>query len=433
MPTPKSASRLRLLFCDHLNLARGKYLPSDKMKADGSSRFSQSVYGVHFDRDLLPSPGSRMLEGAPDMMAVYKRADIRAGWQEHTKVVVGELQQADGSALPMCGRTALKKAINDWSKLGYKAKVGLEIEAYAFTRDAEGKLQPYDTPHSYVYSTGQFADPRGFVDAIWSASEKSGFALESVTTEYDTPQFEFTLKYDDALKAVDDHFLFRLMAREVALQHGILLSCLPKPFPNKGGSGTHVNFSFLDEKGKNAVGDPGVAANMTKLARGCVAGLMHHHRGMAGLIAPIVNSYARLKPASMSGYWCNWGGDHRGVTTRVSEETGSKARIEHRMGDGAANPYVLVATVLQAARLGVVKAYDLPPCETGDCFEHTSATSGAPDNLAEAMNELEKDATLADVVGRVLVDNHIFMKRAEVEKTKDMNADALREFYINYI
>lgn len=433
MATSKSSDRLRLLFCDHLNLARGKYLPGEKMKADGFSRFAQAVYGVHFDRDLLPSPGSRMLEGAPDMMAAYKKADIRASWRDGEKVVCSDLKQWDGSPVPMCGRSALKKAVNDWEKLGYRPKVGLEIEAYAFVRDEQGKLQPYDTPHSYVYSTGQFADPRGFVDGIWKAAEKAGFSLESVTTEYDTPQFEFTLKFDDAVQAVDNHFLFTLMAKEVALEHGIVLTCLPKPFPNKGGSGTHVNFSFLDKKGKNAIGDPGDADKMTKLAKGCVAGLMRHHRGMAGLIAPIVNSYARLRPASMSGYWCNWGGDHRGVTTRVSAETGPKARIEHRMGDGAANPYVLVATVLQAARLGAINGYELPPREAGDCFEHTSATSAAPDSLAEAMDELEKDSALADAVGRVLVDNQLFMKRAEVEKTKDLQGEALRDFYINYV
>jgi glutamine synthetase len=429
MPKP----RLRLLFCDHLNLARGKYLPADKMKSDGISRFAQALYGVHFDRDLLPSPGSRMLEGAPDMQAFYRKAEVRDGWEPDTKVVTADLQQWDGSPVPMCGRTALKKAVNDWSKLGYKAKVGLEIEAYAFQREDDGSLKPYDTPHSYVYSTGRYADPRGFVDAIWEASELAGFHLESVTTEYDTPQFEFTLKYDDAVKAVDDHFLFRVMAREIAMDFGIVLTCLPKPFPNKGGSGTHVNFSFLDSKNKNSIGDPGEEAKMTKLAMGCIAGLMHHHRGMAGLIAPIVNSYDRLKPASMSGYWCNWGGDHRGVTTRVSAEGGAKARIEHRMGDGAANPYVLVATVLQAARLGVVHNYPLPPRETGDCFEHTSATSAAPENLSEAMDELEKDTVLSEAVGQVLVDNQVFMKRAEVEKTKELAGDALRDFYINYI
>ena len=73
---------------------------------------------------------------------------------------------------------------------------------------------------------------------------------------------------------------------------------------------------------------------------------------MAGLIAPTVNSYERLKPASLSGYWRNWAIDHRGVTTRLSADGGRRARIEHRMGDGAANPYTLVAPVLQAARLG---------------------------------------------------------------------------------
>jgi glutamine synthetase len=425
--------RLRLLFCDHLNLARGKYLPDTKMKADGSSRFAQALFGVHFDRDLLPAPGARVMDGAPDMQAFYRKADIRDGWQDNTKVVVGDLQQWDGSELPMCGRTALKRAVADWQKLGLKAKVGMEIEAYAFQREPDGSLKPYDTPHSYVYSTSVFADPRGFVDAIWAASEKAGFALESVTTEYDTPQFEFTLQYDDAVKAVDDHFLFRLMAREIALQHGILLTCLPKPFPGKGGSGTHVNFSFLDKKNKNAIGDPGEEAQMTKLAKGCIAGLMHHHRGMAGLIAPIVNSYDRLKPASMSGYWCNWGGDHRGVTTRVSAEGGAKARLEHRMGDGAANPYVLVATVLQAARLGFVNDYALPPRETGDCFEHSSATSAAPDNLSQALDALEADQELSAAVGQMLVDNHVFMKRAEVQKTEKLVGDALREFYINYV
>ena len=67
----------------------------------------------------------------------------------------------------------------------------------------------------------------------------------------------------------------------------------------------------------------------------------------------------------MSGYWCNWGGDHRGVTTRVSAEGGAKARIEHRMGDGAANPYVLVATVLQAAKLGFKTAFAPKGAESG--------------------------------------------------------------------
>jgi glutamine synthetase len=88
---------------------------------------------------------------------------------------------------------------------------------------------------------------------------------------------------------------------------------------------------------------------------------------------------------------------------------------------------------LQAARLGMKNGYALPPRETGDCFEHTSATSAAPDNLSQALDELEKDQVLREAIGALLCENHIFMKRAEVEKTAKLEGDALRDWYINYI
>ncbi len=428
------AERLRLLFCDHLNLARGKYLPASKI-GDGASRFCRSTFAVTYDKDLIPSPGSMMLEGLPDMEARYLASEIRDGWEPDTKVVVSDLYGADGNPLPMCGRGALKRAVADWGRMGLAPKVGLELEAYAFRRDEDGRLVPCDTPGAYVYSTGRFADPDGFTDAIWFAAEEMGFSLEVMTSEYDSPQFEFTLTYDEAVRAVDDAFLFRLMAREIALDHGIVLTFMPKPILEKGGNGLHVNFSFADKAGNNALanGEAGGPDNLNELASGCIAGLMKHHKAMAALAAPTVNSYQRLQPASLSGYWCNWGGDHRGVTTRISSEGGKKARIEHRMGDGSANPYTHVATVLQAARLGVANGYELPAMETGDCFESQDATEGTPENLGAALDALEADAALMEAVGRGLCDNLVFMKRDEIEKTAALEGDALRDFYIHYL
>ncbi len=428
MPNP----RLRLLFCDHLNLARGKYLPASKM-TDGASRFSQSTFALTYDKDLVPSPGSKMLEGLGDMQAIYKQADFRPGWEPNTQVVIGELFESDGTPLPMCGRAALRRTVQQWQDIGLKPKVGLELEAYAFVRDADGKLKPYDTPGAHVYGTGPAADPKRFVDAIWYQAEASGFALECATTEFDSPQFEFTLVYDDTVKAVDDIFLFRLMAKEIALNWDIHLTFMPKPILTKGGSGLHVNFSFLDQDGRNALADPADGNAMTDLGKGCVAGLMHHHAGIAALVAPTVNSYQRLRPASMSGYWKNWGGDHRGVTTRIPAENGAKARIEHRMGDGAANPYVLTATVLQAARLGVVNKYVLPPAETADCLGSHDATEGVANDLSGALDALEADKALCAAVGETLVVNHVSIKRDEVKKTAELSGDALRDFYIHYI
>jgi glutamine synthetase len=424
--------RLRLLFSDHLNLARGKYLPASKI-GDGSSRFCQGVFAIGYDKDLLAAPGSRMREGLPDMVAVYRAADIRQGWEPETQVVVADLADGGGAALGLCGRSLLKRTVREWEALGHAPQIGLELEAYAFQRDGAGKLLPYATPGAYVYATGRLADPIRFTDAIWDRAAAAGLKLDSITTEYDSPQFEFTLAHGDPVKAVDEAFLFRLLAREIALEQGIILTFMPKPIPGKSGSGLHVNFSFLDKDGRNALGDGRTPATMTPLMRGCVAGLLHHHRGMAGLLAPTVNSYERLKPASLAGYWRNWAVDHRGVTTRLSAEGGERSRIEHRMADGAANPYTAVAVVLQAARLGLAGGHALPAAETGDCIDRWDAEEGTPDGLASALAALAADHKLVAAVGEVLVENHIFVKRHEIEKTASLEGDSLRDFYIYYV
>ena len=428
------SDRLRALFCDHLSLMRGKYLPASKI-GDNETRFCRSTFGVHFDRDLLPSPGSMMLEGLPDMELRWRAADIRDSWHAGTKIVLGDLYDTSGVPLELCPRGALKRAIAAWEVRGLTPKIGIELEAFAFQREADGTLVPYDAPGAVVYGTGPTTDPRGFNDAIWARATALGFKLDMITAEYDAPQFEYTLTFDDALRAVDDIILFRLLAREVALEHGIVLSFLPKPIEGAGGSGMHINCSFTDASGNNALSLNGKSGpdHMNDLARGCVAGLVEHHRGLAGLIAPTAMSYKRLQPASLSGYWRNWGGDHRNVTTRVSAEGGAKSRLEHRMADGSANPYIAVAAVLQAALLGVQEGYALPDRETGDGFELTDATEGVAADLAGAIDDLRADSVLADAVGRMLVDNQLFMREAEVDKTADMDHTALRDFYIPFL
>jgi glutamine synthetase len=427
--------RLRAMFCDHLSIMRGKYLPASKM-GDDESRVAQALFSVHYDKDLLiDAPHSRCREGIPDMLFRWKAAEIREGWEPGTKVVVSDLHAADGSPLPLCPRGALKRAQAGWRGHGLTAKVGLELEAYAFVRNEDGQIVPYDNPGGVVYGTGNFTDPAGFTVAIWETAEAAGFRLELITAEYDTPQYEFTLAYDEAVQAVDEVVLFRQMAREVAWDHGILLTFQPKPILTKGGNGLHVNLSFIDRDGRNALatGDRGGPDMLNDLGRGCIAGWMHHHKGLAGLVAPTALSYARLQPATMSGYWCNWGGDHRGVTVRISAEGGAKARLEHRMPDASANPYTAVAAILQAARLGYEGKYPLPAPEEGDCFERTDAGHGVAASLADAMDDLEADRALTGAVGTELCENHIFMKRAEVGKTAALEGDALRDFYIWYV
>lgn len=103
------------------------------------------------------------------------------------------------------------------------------------------------------------------------------------------------------------------------------------------------------------------------------------------------------------------------------------------MADATANPYTAVAAVLQASLLGLENNYPLGPIEGGDGFDRTEAKEGTAVNLKAAMNDLEADTVLGDRVGRLLVDNHIFMKRKEVIKTRDLEGDGLRDFYVNFV
>ena len=429
--------RLRPMWCDQLGLMRGKYLPQEKIGA-GATRFAQPCFAVHYDKDLIiDAPGTNCLDGLPDMELVWRAEDIRKGWEPGVHVVTGDLHDRAGDLIPIAGRATLRRAIEGWKTHGLTPMVGIELEAFALVRAEDGSLQPYDVPGGYVYGTGPMNDPNGIVDAIWEAAEDAGFRLEMITTEYDTPQFEFTLVFDEALRAVDDIVLFRQLAKEVAFKRGVILSFLPKPLADKGGSGLHINLSFLDDAGNNALATGGNGAGgiagMNDLARGCIAGWLTHHKGLAALTAPTVNSYDRLQPATLSGYWCNWGEDHRGVTARVSGEGGKKARLEHRMADASANAYAAVAAVLQAALLGYEGRYALPDPETGDCFTGQSAPHGVAASLAEALDDLEADTALVAAMGAEYCAHHLHMKRAEVEKTAEMSADAVRDFYIWFV
>jgi glutamine synthetase len=422
-----SVDRVRVLWPDHLGLARGKYVPAS-LAAKGT-RHCTGTWALAYDRSMTPeTTGSYWNEGLPDFDAVFEESDLRPGWEENTQVVVASLERK-GEPFSVSPRSALSRAVEDWKKVGYDVHVGIELEAYVFEPDGEGGWRPIDTPGAFVYGTGSAVDPYGLIDAIWVACAQADIPLESVNSEYDTPQFEFTLHYSDALRAADDTFLFKILAREVAQRQGLLLTFMGKPISDRGGSGLHVNFSFRDAKGHNAINDKDSDDGISQLAKNSIGGLIEHHRALAGLLAPTVNAYKRLRPASLSGYWANWGYDHRGATIRVPGERGSGARLEHRLSDGAAVVHTAVAAVLQASRLGVEHKTDPGPAESGNGLDTIDATVGVPPTLAAALDALEADTALVEAIGSDLVAQHVTVKRSEWERFSAATTDwELREY-----
>ncbi|HXV71143.1 MAG TPA: glutamine synthetase family protein [Acidimicrobiia bacterium] len=402
--------RLRLLWPDHLGLARGKYLTPEK--ADSGTAHCISLFTLGYDREMYDHQYGLMTKGLPDCDATYATDDIRPGWQPDTAVVVPDITRG-GRPVPLTPRNVLKDAIDMWRGHGLEPMVGIELEAYLFEPDGDRGWRPIGTPGHYVYGTGAAVDPSGTIDEIMATAAKAGIPLESVNSEYDNGQFELTLAYKNALAAADDAFLFRVMAREVAARNGMMLTFMGKPISDRGGSGTHVNLSFTDENGVNVLSDESAEDGLSDTARSVIAGMLHHHVGMAALLAPTVNSYKRLRPASLTGYWANWGYDHRGVTVRVPPARGAGTRLEHRTGDGSVNPHQAVAAVLTAARLGYEKGYELPPVETLDCLENASTDVIVPSSLDAALGALESDTDFVEAFSPAYVEGFVTVKRAE--------------------
>ena len=423
--------RVRVLWPDHLGLARGKYVPTHLVER--GIRHCTGVWALGYEREMVPgTTGSHYYEGLPDMAAHVEMATIRPGWEERTGVAVADLV-AHGRPVPVAPRSALRQAVADWERRGLEPRVGIELEAYLLTPDGVGGWRPIDTPGAFVYGTGVAVDPYGVIDDIWATATAAGIPVEAINSEYDTPQFEFTLEHQDALRAADDAFLFKLLAREVAQRHGLLCTFLGKPFSDRGGSGLHLNLSFTDGQGANAIDDPAADGGISALAKGCIAGLVEHHEALAGLLAPTVNAYKRLVPGSLAGCWANWGYDHRGVAVRVPPDRGRAARLEHRMSDGSAPVHTAVAAVLQAALLGVLEATALPPAETGDGLERADTDRCVPTDLGAALDALEADPALCKAVGADLVSQHVAIKRAEFDRFRRTTTDWERREYLPFL
>lgn len=406
--------RVRVMFPDHLGLARGKYLPSDR--ALRGTGHSATLFGLGYDRSMISAPGSYLLEGMIDLEAKLDPATLRTGWEDDETAVAVAALTLRGEPFPFSARTVLQQAIAAWKDLGYTPYVGIELEAYLLQPDPNGGWERYENPRAMVYGTGPSNDPHGVIDEIMRSSRRCGFKLESVNAEFDESQYELTLEYNDALSAADDSFLFRVMAREIALRHGLDLTFLGKPFPILRGNGVHVNISFLDTQKRNAFVDTDREHGLSALAIGAIAGLCHHHRALTAIMAPTVNAYRRLQPAQLSGYWANWGLDHRCVANRIPPNRGSATRIENRIADGSVNIHLAVAAVLTAARLGVVNRVSCPPTETGDGFVDVNTSVCAAPNLGVGLDDLEADTVFSAALGEGLVENFVANKRSEWQR-----------------
>jgi glutamine synthetase len=407
-----TGTRLRLLWSDLHGIERGKYLHGNWQER-GRANFCLATFPLTFDREILPIPALAFDVGLPDLEATVETDTLRTGWEPNTTVGIGRLshQQKPVGVDP---RYLLEQAVAPWLERGLRPQVAFEFEFYLQRPDGEGGWLPLATPSSRVYGTGTAVDPDGVVAEIVDNAARAELDVEAWCTEFDDSQFEINIHYRDAVPAADDAFLFRVLAHEIATRCGHRATFIGRPFGDRGGSGLHVNISFRDAHGQNALYDPSDPEGLSDLARSCMAGMLAHHEGTAAICAPTVNAYKRLLPDMMNGYWANWGHDDRTVAVRISPERGATTRLENRVPDGACNPYLASAALLHACRFGVEDGLTLPPAQP--VGEAPAATQHVPADLEQAVDAMRADLRLCEALGAPLVEAFSLLKLAEWQR-----------------
>ena len=404
------SSQIDILFPDLLGLAHGKTVP--EARCDHPTHYAITCMVQGLDLGFLETANYSTSAGFPDMEARFEDGTLRP-WGAR-RVALANLHFADGRPLPLDSRRALRAVMDRWSERGLTPMSGYEMEFFLLS--GRQPLTKLPVPDHRVYGIGPGADPTGTLEAIAEAAEAAELKVEGVNSEFTPSQVEVSLHYQDAMTAADNAFLFRIIAREVARRNGIDVTFMARPFADAVGNGMHVNMSLNDAQGRNALIDETDPDGISDLARSFVAGLIDHHEALAAFAGPTVNSYKRLVPGMLSGYWANWGLDNRISTVRIPGQRGSGTRIEHRMADGSASPHLLTAALLAAGLSGVERGLPLPEPQVGDADAAPNTDRHTPHSLSESLDALAADAALQSYFHPDLIEVYIELKRKECDR-----------------
>jgi glutamine synthetase len=298
--------------------------------------------------------------------------------------------------------------------------VGPELEFYLCEPDASDPRgwRPYAGQDSAVYTVGDLADPRGTLSKMLDAAVELELGAIAAAHEYGRSQFEINLRHSDALDSADRAFRFRAMVKEIAARDGLLATFMGKPFNDDEGSGFHLHVSLVDSEGVNTGESSDGDHGLTPVMRHFIAGVMAHGRAMMVFFNPTVNAYRRISAEALVPTRVCWGHDHRMALVRVPKERGAATRLELRLGDGTANPYLAYAAAMAAGLDGIRRELELPEPVEGMIYDLPDEALGdtLPSTFAEALEALRADPVMIEAIGPQLIDTFETIKASELER-----------------
>ncbi len=408
---------VRVSYPDLIGVDRGRDVLLEVLPAamEHGLAFCRAVYHTSPMGDVVPVPGG-LDQGLLDITVFPDLSSLTAlPWEPHAAWCLGEAFAAGGEPAPEAPRTVIRRVADRVSGLGYELACGPELEFYLCQQDGDGRWRRYADDPGNVYVVGRKGDPQGLLLHMLRQLRDAGLAVTAANHEFSPGQFEINIGHSGLVDAADRSFRLKSAVQEIARQHGLLATYMAKPFNDEGGSGFHVHVSVNDEAGRNVFGDPAGPDGLSAVGRHAIGGVLAHARALSALLNPTVNSYKRFGPDTLAPWLIDWGLDNRSAMVRVPPERGPGARMEVRLGDATANPYLAMAAVGAAVCLGVADKIEPPDKLEGYGYDPERAQI-LPVRLADALDGLEADRELADVLGGYFVSSFLAYKRNEIER-----------------
>jgi glutamine synthetase len=440
---------VRFAWCDLHGVQRGKTLvagATERALRDGVGMVSTLMLKDTSDRTafkVFEPGGTSSLPGfgfANNLLLLADPESFRQlPWTPATGWLRAQPYFQDGTPVELDTRRVLQRALGKLADAGYTLKCGLEVEFHIYRIDG---AQPQDDPMQAAWpgpapNVALLHPGYNLLTEAWydlaeeplrivqHTAQALGLPLLSLEIELGPSQVEAVFEATDALTAADNMVLFRnavKMALRRAGYHATFM-CRP-PFPNIMSSGWHLHQSLLDARtGRNAFRRespaPGTDASrathtLSTVGEQFLAGLLQHARGMAVFCTPTANGYGRFRPNALAPQSVLWGRDNRGAMLRVIGGCGDEAtRIENRIGEPAANPYLYLASQVHAGLDGIAKRMQAPAATDAP---YGGAGENLPTSLGEALAALRADSVLCDAFGAGFIDYFTRIKQSEQQR-----------------
>lgn len=400
-------------------------------------------YNINVATSTLDSAGARTfssftrgggmgldeMTGSPNLTIVPDPATFRVlPWAPGVGWILCDEYFVSGAPFHFSPRQLLRKQINRLREKGFGCVVGVELEWYLL-RVAEEHLteenigvpgvrgRPIKTwpvePGYHYHSESSMDLMQPVLSALGEACEAIGLPLRSIEKEWGPGQVECTFAPRSALEAADNALLFRTAVRQVCRRMGYFATFMARP-AIKGyySSGWHLHQSLVDSaNGRNLFMPEAAGEYLSPLGKSYLAGLLRYAVPSTVFSTPTVNGYRRFRPNSLAPDRATWANDHRGVMMRVLGAPGDPAtRLENRVGEPAANPYLYIASQIAAGLAGIRGSFDPDP---SDDEPYAADRPRLPTSLPEALDALEKEPLFHQEFGDIFINYFLKLKRTE--------------------